>query len=162
MDARADARRVELFEHLVPARQTHLIDVPDMLVPRRHAGKGHATQRGEALGIPLGGRASLLVPAIESTELRVQHRRLKRVESRVEAHLGMVVLDVASVIAQTPHALGHVVTGGHHCASIAVGAQVLAGVEARARDITERTRGSPRLSGALALGSVLDQCEPRV
>ena len=100
VDAGADAGGVQAREHVVAARHPDDVEVADVLVARQRRRQLEAVEAGEQRVVARGRPPARLVPAREVLQLRAQHDGLQRVEPRVEAGLGVVVLHVAAVVAQ--------------------------------------------------------------
>ena len=105
-------------------RQDHAVDVGEQLVVASRPPRplGRSSRRAGA-----AWRRARRACSVSSREL-------------VPTHAVLVLAD-AAVVAQRPHAVGELVVVGEHGAGVAVGAEVLAGVEAGGRD---RRRASRR------------------
>ena len=104
-------------------------------------------------------RPPCFVPTLQAFELGRQHRRLQRVEPAVPPDRLVHVLLPAAVVAHQANPLRDVGVVREHRAAVAVRAEVLPRIEARARGEPDPARGSISLAGAVRLRGVLDQAQ---
>jgi hypothetical protein len=88
-------------------------------------------------------------------ELDREHGGLERIQPGVDAPEHVLVPPGLAHVAQPAHALGDVGVVRHHHAAVAVGSEVLAGIEAEAADTAEAATRLPEESRAVRLGGVL-------
>ena len=98
----------------------------------------HQSRLAQQAVIAAGQHAPLLVPVVQVLQLHPQHRRLHGVQPAVPANLFVVVAATASMIAQPANMVGNAGIIGGDAAAIAVGAQILCGIEAEARRFPQR------------------------
>ena len=100
-----------------------------------------------------------LGPVIEMPELDPEDGCLERVQSFAVPDLVMLVLGHPTVVAELPDLPEQRRITGHR-PGVAVGAEVLAGVEAEAGQIADTAAGPVAIARPVRLCSVLDQAEP--
>jgi fructose-specific component phosphotransferase system IIB-like protein len=94
------------------------------------------------------------------TELHGEHGGLERIQALAVADLLVRVLLAAAMVAQQAHPVGDVVVVGDHHAAVAEPAEVLSGIEAEARRVTERADAAAAVARAVSLRRVLHDPEP--
>ena len=104
-------------------------------------------------------RTTQLVPAVEVTELHAQHGCLKRVEPLVRPDHDVLVLPPLAEIAQQPDLVGELLVVGRDGARVAVGAEILARIEAERGDPAERPATTPLVARTVSLAGILDEGE---
>src|SRR5262245_44160883 len=96
------------------------------------------------------------VPGVEVAQLFGQYCRLKLVEAAVDAFGLVIVPALFSVVAQLRQFAGENVAIGYDGTGVTKRPEVLAGIEAEAAGVANRTEFSSLVSCAVGLGSVLD------
>ena len=122
----------------------------------RPGGEPHERQVRERSVVSLGDLPAPGVLALEEGKLRPEDRRLDLVEPRVPALPLGVVAAVPAVLAQLPEAPGDLRVVGGDGAAVAVGTEVLRGIERKGSRSAEAA-GRPALEArAVALSAVFD------
>ena len=119
----------------------------------------HRPQRGRAGQLPsvFGGmRAARLGPRLEMAQLHAEHGALHAVHAVVEGAELVLVAHLLAPRAQEAQLLRPLGVVGHHRAALAVGAEILAGIEAEAAEVAHRAAPPPVVLGAVRLARVLD------
>src|SRR5215831_7337569 len=113
----------------------------------------NAVQRRIVMGShpPPGG-----VPLIEPAQLHPQDGGLQRVEPAVEANLLVTIFQARATIAQQLDAFGDIAALSGYQPAIAIGAQVLPGVKAKAADVAQAPRPPAGIDCAVRLCRVFD------
>ena len=125
--------------HACALRGADRVDVVDVAVVGQ-GGRSHDAAALEQLVVARRGRAARLGPLLEMAQLHAQHRALDALEPVVVALELVVVALLRAPVAQhadLPRVVG--VVGDDH-AAFAVGAEVLARVEAEAGHVAEAAR----------------------
>ena len=137
-----------------PRRADHVavVDVP-VVGP---LGRGDDFGAGQQVVVTRRSRPALLGPLFEMRQLGAQDRRLQRIQPRAPAQLHVLVLADPAVVAQPADARQQrgIAPGDH--AAVAVAAQVLAGIEAEARQIAQAAAAPAVMLGRVRLRRVLD------
>ncbi len=144
-------------EHLVAIVDLDDVEVPDVDIALERRRQGHAGDVAEQLGVAIGRQPSLVVPALEAEQLGAQDHRLHRVEPRVRADVGVLVLRLSAVVAHGADAGGDLGVVREHRSGVAVGTKVLARVEARPSGTTPLAAVASVATCSLGLGGVFDQ-----
>ena len=139
---------------VVAARVADDVEVIDV---REAVGDGGAHDLvRQVLVVPLGHQRAAAVPLVDDSELDAQDRRLKLVETRVEADVGERLLVLAAVEAELAGALDeHLAVAGDQ-AAVAVAAEVLGGEEAEDAHVAEAAGATADVGRAPRLAGVLD------
>ena len=104
-----------------------------------------------------GDLAAAGVADVDAAEFDFEDGGLEGVEAGVPADLVVVVPLTHAVSSKHLHALGEGWVGGGGHSGVAVGAEVLGGVEAEGGDVAEGTGWNAVPSGSEGLGGVLDE-----
>src|SRR5271166_7127187 len=87
--------------------------------------------------VPAGQHTPLLVPVVHMLQLDAQHCRLYRIQTAVRPNLLVVVALPAAMVAQASNMLRQFLVAGGDASAIAIGAQILRGIEAESRTFAQ-------------------------
>src|SRR6516225_4680264 len=96
------------------------------------------------------------VPGIEVTQLHAQHRRVQAIEAAADAFYLVDILVESAVIGPHPDSANQIFVLTHDSPGIAVRAEVLAGIKAEARGVSEGAHALSAPRRAVCLGGILD------
>lgn len=130
--------------------------VPDGLGPIGHMGRDDRGSRKE-IQITFGEIAPMGVPPVEMPKLDPKHRRLERVEPRIDPTDLIHIFLSGSVIAERPHTLRYSRIVGSDGARIAERSEILSGVKAPGDGVAVTSDALPFVSRAMSLRGILDQ-----
>ncbi len=158
MNANADSRATQHGKSLIAMRKPKGVDMIDMPAvagwPRRRN-----CQIGQLLIILRGDRSTSLGPGFDVVHLHVQYCRLNFVHSAIVSCDNMISLVLRRSIEEQGHASRKFRLIGDNCSGLAIGSEILIGIEAEAAEVSDRA-GTPALvHSAMRLGSVLDYKE---
>ena len=101
-----------------------------------------------------------LVPVVDVSELGLEHDGLDGIEAAVDALDLVDVLLERAVVGEQAGVPGEIVVVGDDGPAVAVGAEVLAGIEAERPGDAERPRLLALERREMGLGAILDEMEP--
>ena len=93
---------VQIAQHMVPARDSDHVQMPDVLIAGSGPGESNLGQISEQLGITAGCLPSRQVARREPTEFSPQHHGLEGVKPGIEPDGEVLVATLGSVIAEQP------------------------------------------------------------
>jgi hypothetical protein len=100
---------MELVEYFIAAGCPNDIDVPNVFVPREGRDGGDLRVLLEKLVVKANRFPALFVPSRQVAKFGQQNGGLHRIEARVEAHEGVNVLGISTVISQCPNLVSELV-----------------------------------------------------
>ena len=147
----AAATRVAMFDF----DNVEMIDVPFCA----QAGRRLDTDLRQSRIVCGGVAAARFVPLVEMTQLHVEHGGLNGVEPAVPSLDEMLVFLALSEIAQQPQPLCELGVVGDDRAAVAVGTEILAGIETETSDVTEAADAATVPARAVRLTRIFDHVE---